>query len=882
MPGKRVQLGPPQVARFSLGHAAHAAARATTIGREGGRDGANRGGGAAGGHTSRWTGGQKMSKMVRRPTVKLPGLHPRLGVGKVKDHAKGSDADEDHQAMMADAYDALAGHHPTRKLVDKWWLIDPSNSAVGMWDGFTSLTLIFIAVFTPFEVAFLPAPTSGGESLFVLGRVVDGVFILDMLLQFFLMIPKVGEPGLLESNWRVIAVSYLQGWFILDLVAVSASAFDIIPVFVDVANDVGGRSPLATLRVVRILRLVKLIRLLKASKRIKAWTVKIAMPRATLSVLVTLLECFFCVHWGACALVLVTIVRDSPLETWLATHGYCTPAAWAPDAPAEANVTLDHVCDGVGNIYLTCSWWSSGMLLGAPISMTPHKGPFERYFAKGTGELLTLAETLIVLLLKWIAAVEWITVLARFVQLYNNFDADAREFNEGWDALNRFANYFKVSKADALELRRYYVERAEEARAKSRMRVMNDFSPYLAEKFVWKLSSEWLVRVPCFSLIVERLLTRPRAGLERFLVSVALKMQPAVYVPGERPPIQRLYILRDGIALYKGVKKTLGDSWGAEEVLLETYGSNKNNAHRALAATYLHVLWIDAISLREIGAAHREAFLLCKLWTTIAAAGQVILEDYRKEARARQAVQVGNKEGQISPEEVEQRINDKQISVVIMRNKSGERQMNHEGQTLYAFKYKYISLGRHDIVKDSAIIRQSSHGPGGGSPPSFRKRNRNVIAAVLQRTRQGTKDATKEAEVSRYRVVPRPSKKAAKLLGLRWDDFSDDEDDAHGAAGPTHSPREDGEATGERKRSVRSDADSPAPGSTSADPPPGSEENGAHGSGVALASRLNELTSRFEAQMASQQAMAKDLAALASLVSSRAQQSHADGVHLSA
>ena len=78
--------------------------------------------------------------------------------------------------------------------------------------------------------------------------------------------------------------------------------------------------------------------------------------------------------------------------------------------------------------------------------------------------------------------------------------------------------------------------RAEEARAKTRKRVMNDFSPQLTEKFVWMINQDWLVDVPCFSFVVERLRTRPESGMERFLVQIALAMQPAVFVPTERPP----------------------------------------------------------------------------------------------------------------------------------------------------------------------------------------------------------------------------------------------------------------------------------------------------------------------------------------------------------
>ena len=72
---------------------------------------------------------------------------------------------------------------------------------------------------------------------------------------------------------------------------------------------------------------------------------------------------------------------------------------------------------------------------------------------------------------------------------------------------------------------------------------------------MWKFNKEWLIRVPCFSLVVERIITRPDTGLERFLVKVALAMAPAVFVPAERPPIQRLYIIREGVAMHKGHKK---------------------------------------------------------------------------------------------------------------------------------------------------------------------------------------------------------------------------------------------------------------------------------------------------------------------------------------
>jgi len=255
--------------------------------------------------------------------------------------------------------------------------------------------------------------------------------------------------------------------------------------------------------------------------------------RAYLTIAVALLECLYASHLFACLLALTTVFRATRLDTWYATLGYCQPVVYYSNNTQELDpsgetcrvvqaqalelglssndyvdgVACDASCVPAFSLYLQCFWWSMGLLMGAPISLTPNPGPYEQYtYAPDHLTLLSESEQLVVIAIKSVTAFMWTTVIARFVQVYNNLDPDASEFRMGWDALNRFVTYFKVPKPDALELRRYYIERAEEARAKSRKRVMNNFSPMLAEKFVWKLNKEWLVRVPCFTLVVQRLL----------------------------------------------------------------------------------------------------------------------------------------------------------------------------------------------------------------------------------------------------------------------------------------------------------------------------------------------------------------------------------------
>ena len=98
------------------------------------------------------------------------------------------------------------------------------------WDLVTSLALIFTAIFTPFEVGFLKASASH-EPLFIVNRVVDVIFILDMIISFFLM-QKVDTRKRTDRQWEtrlhVLAMRYLAGWFALDVVSIAPSILDII------------------------------------------------------------------------------------------------------------------------------------------------------------------------------------------------------------------------------------------------------------------------------------------------------------------------------------------------------------------------------------------------------------------------------------------------------------------------------------------------------------------------------------------------------------------------------------------------------------------------------------------------------------------------------
>ena len=450
----------------------------------------------------------------RKNVLKSPAGSPaRKGVNDVLDSA-GVDVDFS-RLTLSGVVMASVEMAENKGVHHEWYILNPRSQFMSTWELLNSVLLMVVAVFTPFEVSFLE-PTG---ALFAFGRLLDGFFLIDMLFQFFLMIPKAGERDKLETRWPVIVSSYLHGWFLLDLASLAACIFDIIPMasgtYASGATDDLGAG--RVVRIVRVLRLIKLLRLIKTSRIIKTWSVKMATPRATLTIASTLLECVYVAHLCACLLSVVTIFPPSRLDTWFSTLGYCRPAINLSNGTRLADTdgkfcsmlqtelamagrsSVEDIdgrscvpeCTPVSILYLQCFWWSLGLLMGAPISTTPLRGPYGGYFyGPDHLTLLTIGEQVVVILIKSVTAFLWTTVIARFVRVYNNLNPDERVFQEGWDALNRFVSYFKVQPVDALELRRFYIERAEEARAKMRKKVINDFSPMLQEKFVWKLNKE--------------------------------------------------------------------------------------------------------------------------------------------------------------------------------------------------------------------------------------------------------------------------------------------------------------------------------------------------------------------------------------------------------
>ena len=104
---------------------------------------------------------------------------------------------------IADQIDAYDEKLASRGSDERMTIIDPRTSLwLGVWDITTSFALVFTAIFTPIEVGFMSTPDNRwADPLFIVNRGVDLIFLIDVLLQFCIMVPVKNADALEGVVW---------------------------------------------------------------------------------------------------------------------------------------------------------------------------------------------------------------------------------------------------------------------------------------------------------------------------------------------------------------------------------------------------------------------------------------------------------------------------------------------------------------------------------------------------------------------------------------------------------------------------------------------------------------------------------------------------------
>lgn len=327
----------------------------------------------------------------------------------------------------------------------KTHLIDPRRSKrLAYWDSLTGLALLWTAIVTPFEVVIFEPASSGWEPLFLFNRLLDAIFIGDMLVQFNLMV-EMESSASRGSVWLTksgpIAKNYLAGWFCLDIFSILTSAFDFTG-FAFVQESLGGSTSsslakLKILRVLRALRLIKLARLLRASRMLKRWETRVAVNYAYLSLVRSFAWVLLLSHWFACLWILQAKLQDDVNRTWMVASTTCDPADTMSVDP-----TFVWECPALES-YMAALYFASMTITSIGYGdITATKGNW--------------IEQCFCIFLMFISDLAWIYVTGVFVSVITNADPERTKFHSIMDELNRFIAREKLDPDLARRIRAYF------------------------------------------------------------------------------------------------------------------------------------------------------------------------------------------------------------------------------------------------------------------------------------------------------------------------------------------------------------------------------------------------------------------------------------------
>jgi hypothetical protein len=155
--------------------------------------------------------------------------------------------------------------------------------------------LLFTTLISPFEIAYLD---SNGLALFLLNRVVDLGFMIDIWVSF--TTAYLNESGAWIKHPKKIAIHYLQGSFCLDFV--STVPWDLFGELVSLGSDGGNASGgnAKLLRLLKLMKLTKMIRLVKSSKAVTKLKQKVTLKSSEWNLLKYLAIMVVVMHWTAC------------------------------------------------------------------------------------------------------------------------------------------------------------------------------------------------------------------------------------------------------------------------------------------------------------------------------------------------------------------------------------------------------------------------------------------------------------------------------------------------------------------------------------------------------------------------------------------------------
>ncbi|XP_060794815.1 potassium voltage-gated channel subfamily H member 6 [Neoarius graeffei] len=200
-------------------------------------------------------------------------------------------------------------YQPQTPDVHKWIMLHSSPSKA-VWDWVVLLLVLYTAIFTPYSAAFLLNELAENQQhvcgytcnpLNIVDAVVDLLFMVDIVISF--RTTYISHNDEVVTQPKRIAIHYIKGWFLIDMVA--ALPFDLL-IFKSGSDE-------TTTILIGLLKTARLLRLVRVARKLDRYSEYGAA-------VLFLLMCTFVLiaHWLACIWYAIGHVERPYMKTgWL-------------------------------------------------------------------------------------------------------------------------------------------------------------------------------------------------------------------------------------------------------------------------------------------------------------------------------------------------------------------------------------------------------------------------------------------------------------------------------------------------------------------------------------------------------------------------------------
>lgn len=461
--------------------------------------------------------------------------------------------------------------------IAKGCLLDPRTTAMGRWDAWVTLLLIFTTYVTPYEVAYLgndclsefdqaelagletkntdttcsaarrwSQMTNGAIALFMINRLVDLSFFVDMIKTFFTSYFDESRQEWVTDH-RVIALKYTRFWFTIDLVSILP--FDMMSFFT--SNEALENAKGA--RLIRLLRLLKLLRILRGARILAKWQDYFGWSHNSVQLGQFLVCVLTMIHWCACLLRMVPDLEEytsgfegDPLaevdekpRSWMTEYA---PISTLANIDKCANIAAPH-CSNCNCIkYSPESEQYVAALYWATMTLTT--------IGYGDIGMNTNGERVFATLCMIICGAIYAYAIGSICGLITNTDEATQEFNKNSDLLNAYCSEHHLDGNLTIRLREFFRNCKPFYRNEHYRDLLSMMSPTLQGEVIAHTFADTWREVPFFQL---------GSGFDQqheqkeFLTRICLAMtaqitgpKEVVFSKGER--MRGMYVIQAGVA----------------------------------------------------------------------------------------------------------------------------------------------------------------------------------------------------------------------------------------------------------------------------------------------------------------------------------------------